>query len=182
MHATRRCAELMRRRLGALEADLFAHTEDEDDRVPELRAVEPDVLLRHRDRLADLHAERLGAAAARGAHADAQRRRYAAREPGIAGQEDAGDIATIGVDQGGLGLEQRQDKTAARAQAEGAVGVDRVDTEADLVHVRDDDYWTSPGALAPPRAHPEIAGRVSFCTDPTREQVLDRGSDRRLHA
>jgi len=90
MHAPRRRPELARRRIRALEPDLFACAEEKDDRMPQLCTIqrsqckderraahavierpagragpgEPHVLFRHRNRLADLYAERLRARAA----------------------------------------------------------------------------------------------------------------------
>src|SRR6266850_6540673 len=69
------------------------------------RSGEAHVLLRHRDRLAELHAQRLRAGARCGAHADAQRRGSAARETGVAWQEDARDVGAIGMDERRLSLE-----------------------------------------------------------------------------
>src|SRR5437588_4426009 len=141
-------------------------------------ASEPHVLLGHRDRLPELHAERLGAGARRRTHADAEGRGRAARESRVAGDEDAGDVSTIGMDERGLGLIQRQDESTAVAQAQRAVRVDRVDTEADLVHVRDD----YDGTVTLPGADPEVARGIGFRSGPSWEETLHRRSDRRFHA
>src|SRR5439155_11528188 len=104
------------------------------------------------------------AGASRGADAHAQRRGRPAREAGVARQEDAGDVAAPRVDERGLRFEERLNKAAAVAQAERAVGVDRVHAETDLVQVRDDDDWPPPIALA--CADPEIAGGVRLGAGP----------------
>src|SRR5439155_14150078 len=121
---------------------------------------------------------RLRARARRRAHTDAQWRRRAAREASVTRQEDAGDSGCAGMDQRRLRLEQRQDESAAIAHAERAVGIDRVDTKADLVQVRDDD--DRPVALS--GAHPQIARGVGFRARPGRQQTLHRGSHWRFHA
>src|SRR5437016_4716819 len=100
------------------------------------------------------------AGAGGGADAHVEGRRCAAREPGVARQEDAGDVAATRVDQRGLGLEQRQDEAAAGAQAQRPIAIDRVNAEPDLVHVCDDDDRSSPVAL--PRANPEAACGIGF--------------------
>src|SRR6266436_6249729 len=88
--------------------------------------------------MSEPHVARQSDGARRGAHADAEGRGRAPREPGVARQENARNVGTVGVDQRRLGLEQRENKAAAVAQAQRAVGVDRVDAETDLVQVRDD--------------------------------------------
>ena len=82
------------------------------------------------------------------------------------------------MDQGRLRLEEREGEAAAVAQAERPVGIDRVDAEADLVQVCDDDDRS----VALPDAHPEIAGRVGLGLNPGGQQPLHGGSDGRLHA
>ena len=144
MHPPDRRAELARDGRGALEPDLFAHAEHKDDGMLQLGAIEPAerqdqgrashaivegpagrarpgepyVLLWHRDRLADGHAQRFRARARRGTDADAERRGSATREPGVARQKDAGDVATITVNQRGLGLKQGREEAAAIPQGE----------------------------------------------------------------
>src|SRR5256885_23660 len=117
-----------------------------------------------------------GANVAEAGHAEGWGR--ATREPRVARQEDAGDVGTVGMDQRRPGLEQRENKATAVAQAQRAVGVDRVNAETDLVQVRDDHN----GTATLTGADPEIAGRVGLGANPTGEQALHRGSDRRFHA
>src|SRR5437764_43375 len=179
----------------ALDADLLPDTEDKDDGMFELRAIEPaqrenqrgaahpiieapaggartrepHVLLRHGDRLPDSHAQGFRARARRRADTHAHRRRGVARQPCVARQENRRDITAITVDQRRLRFEERADESAACAQRQRPIGQNRVNPKADLVHVRDDDDGL---ATALANAHPQIAGGVGLCFRPTREQTL----------
>src|SRR5882762_8477916 len=101
----------------------------------------------------------------------------AARQPRVARQEDARDVAATRVNQGRLRLEEREDEAAAVPQAERPVGVDRVDAKPDLVQVRDDHH----GPIALPGSDPEVAGAVRLSSGPAWEQALNRGSYRSFH-